>query len=321
LRKETKLFCKKCGNPVVSTKFCSKCGAPVALETADIQAAQISQPLHAKPPVQQPRKTPVPPTVVAQKRTVPPPPRSVPPPPKAQQAKPPAQDSYLNGIPFTPADDANTRHQGNYGSGHAASDSATPAAAEKQKKKVDGAFKTYTPGETGMFGSMLYMISDPETFFTRADFTKEVGTAFMIIFLVNIVRGFGSLLMKLMILGKMPTGKSLDAIMIGAAFAFIYPFLVSVMGMLIMSLMYRAFASWKRIFGIYAFASVPYLISFLPFCSLISFIAFVYYARKGFENVFGLDSTVSLLFALGLPIVFWGIVILGYGSAVMMGGR
>ncbi|MFA6449733.1 MAG: hypothetical protein WCX65_09710 [bacterium] len=201
------------------------------------------------------------------------------------------------------------------------STASSTGATDKPKVKIQPVFKTYSPGETGMFGSMYYMIIDPETFFTRADFTKEVGTVFMVIFFVNIVRGIGSLIMKFLLLNKMPQGKELDAVMLGSVFAFIYPFLVSVLGMIVMTLMYRAFASWKRIFGIYAFASVPYLISFLPLFGLFSFIFFVYYARKGFENVFGLDSFASLLFALGLPILFWSVTLFIFGSAIILGGK
>jgi hypothetical protein len=302
------MFCAKCGNPDISTKFCPKCGAPVTLQPGDTQAAKAAQPRDAGPAMAsaQSPKPQVQQAAVVRKQ-------SVPPPPKPPRAKPPETDKFLDGTVFAADNRTNCDS--------ATSDADSQAANGKPKVKVDPVFKKYTPGETGLFGSMFYLISDPETFFTRVDFTKEVGTAFMVIFIVNIARGTGSLIMKLLLSGKMPEGKELDGVILGSAFAFIYPFLVSVLGMIVMSLLYKAFASWKRIFGIYAFASVPFLISFLPFFGLISFFLYVYYARKGFENVFGLESGASLLFALGLPFLFWSAVILTFGSAIMLGGR
>lgn len=336
------MFCTKCGNPNVTTKFCPKCGAPAAQPIGDARAPQMAPPPERPRPATQPRSlnqtfaaqqkqaasaqnlnqafTPQKPA--AQKQAVPPPPsprKTVPPPPKPPQQPKAQTDKFLDGTEFTSPGSGAAQNQSGFGS--SSSGASASATTDRPKVKIEPAFKTYTPGETGLFGSMYYMVFDPDTFFSRADFTKTVGMSFMVVFVVNLIRGLGSLFKNYLMFNKMPEGKELDAILIGAAFAFMYPFLVSVLGMIIMTLQYRAFASWKRIFGIYAFASVPYLINFLPLTGLISFVLFVYYARKGFENVFGLEPGTSMIYAVGLPILFWVGVAAIFGTALILGSR
>lgn len=143
---------------------------------------------------------------------------------------------------------------------------------------------------------------------------------FGVVIFVNLFTGISSAVLVSTNTSSMVTG--MDKAVMGALMSAASPFVLSLFGMILMSLVYRQRASWKRIFGIYAYSTLAYLPCVLPFClmKLGCTFLFIHYVHKGFENVFGLDSFSAWLFALGIPALFWTIVILalGWGFAATM---
>lgn len=197
---------------------------------------------------------------------------------------------------------------------------AQPASAdEKPKRQVTRVLTEYETGETGFFGTIYHFVFDMPKFFMRADMEKEVGKATMILIVVNICVGLG----QWGTAGMMGQKAKLqpDKILIVSVIALLYPFVLSLLGMMVMSMIYRAHANWKRIYCIYAFSSIPYLLCLIPFCGmrLICGIVFCYASKSGFENVFGLESGPAWLFALGLPVLLFICIAFIFGALVGAG--
>jgi hypothetical protein len=174
---------------------------------------------------------------------------------------------------------------------------------DEPKSKGKPVFTEYETGATGFFGTIYHFVFDMPKFFMRADMEREAGKATMVLIMVNVCVGLGQWGTAVMMGQKAKLQP--DKILIGSIIALLYPFVLSLFGMVVMSMIYRAHANWKRIYCIYAFSSIPYLLCLIPFCGMrmISFLVFCICARTGFENVFGLEPGPAWLFALGLPVL------------------
>ena len=279
------------------SKFCPGCGAPMAQGPAmSAQPAQAAQPARpAVPPQAATRSRPVaPPRPGA---FIPPPAADLSKPAKSRARKPPHASAYTPPPPT---------QQQPYSANESSEQQPGDGGEQKPERKITRIVSQYEPGKTSFFGTIYHFIFDPEKFYSRADMNQELGKALGIFVLVNVCRGVGQIGTKYLMFNHFDA-KELDGVLISSLVGCLYPVTLSIFGMIIMTLLYKQFASWKRIFGIYAFASVPYLLSLLPIplINIACFGLFVYYAKMGFENVFGLDSTSAYLFALGLPILYW----------------
>lgn len=181
-------------------------------------------------------------------------------------------------------------------------------------RKIRAVFAEYETGSTSFFNTIYHFITDRSKFFMRADMEREVGKATMILIFVNICVGVGQWGAFALMGAKAPL--SPHRILVGSVVSLLYPFILSMFGMLVMSITYRAHASWKRIYGIYAFSSIVYLLCLIPFCGmrLICFFLYCFASKSGFENVFGLDDVPAWLFALGLPILLFAGIIFVAGT-------
>lgn len=177
-----------------------------------------------------------------------------------------------------------------------------PEAAEEEKPKRPPAqplIPTFVPGETKFWGKISYMLTDPDSFFSKIEMEKETGAAFAILIGAGLINAAGAIGFERIY--NPVTGKQLGAMLIGAGFNVIFPLVVSVTGMIVMSAIYQAYASWTRIFGIYAYAYIFVAVSWIPFVSILTYVLYIYYVYKGFENVFGLETFPAIIFAFGLP--------------------
>ena len=287
------IYCPHCGRPGMNERKCRHCGGILAhyetgawLDgTPDAEAASQNEKAE---PFRGPER-----------------------PQKSAPEEPPG--TWLDGTPDAEKPGQKTQYRsGAYQNPDADMYAATAHLAlqrqeerERARKKVQRVFVDYEAGRMTLSQSIFYFFFDADSFYARADMRREVGRAFFLLFATAVICTVG----VYFVLRGMGVPARLNReypLYIGLFFPVFY-LGVSFLGMIFMTIFYGAFASWKRIFGIYGYASVAFCIAWLPplpFWFFVAGLLFMHFARVGFENVFGLETIPAGILSFGLPAMF-----------------
>ena len=160
------------------------------------------------------------------------------------------------------------------------------------------------------------LIYDAETFFSYVDLNRETPAA---ITFVALIFGVNIAILIPVSAANDTLRKMLQPAFIAIAFAsvLLFIFVVSFFGMILMSAYHKKYAGWRKIFGIYAYSTLPFALSFVGlsmyrgsittmfFSMLILFPVLMLYIKlcgKGFEGAFGIDIFASPVYAVGIPV-------------------
>lgn len=196
---------------------------------------------------------------------------------------------------------------------------AAPQGRPEPARPIPGSgLQGYIPGQGGLFSAIQAFFFDTDTFFARADFELDLAKCFYVIMFVTFVTGASQAV--LMSTRISSAAEKLDAVLMQSLISVAYPFALSLFGMILIRVLFHHPASWKTIFGIYAFSTLAYLPAVLPACfmPLICSALYAYYVHKGFENVFGLGSGAAWMFAIGIPLCFWLIIAMTVGVPLFL---
>jgi hypothetical protein len=276
-------FCPNCGREVTKAELCPACGSPLSpARDLSFDNKQTINPLPDDPQ----------PDMIPRRR-----------------------DTYLDGTPIeNPAEITEEDVVPSEPAGE-----PQPLLPRKGIKPVEKSLRLYAVHdlkEKGFFRRIWVLIFDAETFFYYADLNREITGA---IVFVALIYGVNLAVLFPISMVNGPLREILQPAYIAIAFAFVlaFIFLVSIFGMILMGAFHKEYASWRKIFGIYAYSTLPFGLSWLGISmfrgSLMSmFISMLFlfpllmlYMKlcgKGFENAFGIGIFSSPVYAYGIPV-------------------
>lgn len=184
---------------------------------------------------------------------------------------------------------------------------------------VSRVFEFDPSGESTFFGKIKLMLKEPDRFFANTNLEAQVFAGLLIIFLVNLLLG-GGMIFKDVFLRLLTKPTDFDTKLKVSALFLMFPFCITFLSVTALSAAEKELADWKRIFVIYSFACVPFVIAAipLPYLRLVGLGAFMYFSVIGFEQAFGLERIKAVLFSVGPPLLFLAIAALASGRYCLL---